>query len=188
MNFQFGKTLRTSKDARVVLADPEQAETCSVRTGGVLRISRRLSAKGGISLLEHLFPVVAVDSQRSNEPVTAPKMKDALQQHLRAAGFVPDHFTVHSFRVGGSLRHILWLEPRVDEIMKIGGWKTHKMTAHYIGQICGSGHEAATTQDVEVAYQAADAALAAAESQALYAACRKPHASKTRKAERSLGG
>ena len=52
--------------------------------------------------------------------------------------------------------------------MEFDGWKTRKIAVHYIGQTCGSGQDAATAQDVEVAYQAADAAPAAAEFQAMY--------------------
>ena len=41
---------------------------------------------------------------------------------------LPAHFTMHSFRVGGSLG------TPVDKIMQLGGrWKTEAMARHYIG-------------------------------------------------------
>ena len=54
--------------------------------------------------------------------ITAPRMTAALQAHLRARRMT-DHFTMHSFRVGGSLSKSL-AGTAVDEIMKIGSWKT----------------------------------------------------------------
>ena len=124
--------------------------------------------------------MVGAEGQQGNETMTAPKMKDALQRHLRAAS-LPDHFTIHSFRVGGSLSQSLAGTP-VDEIMKIGGWKTRKMATHYIGQTCGGGQDATAGQDVEIAYQTADAAPTGAGFQDMYAACRQPRASQKRKA------
>ena len=167
VNFQFGKTLRSSKDARVVLADPQSAETCAVQC-----VSAYLEAalgQGWDLSLGHLFPVVLAEGQRGNEPMTPARMKAAFQRHLRAAG-LPDHFTIHSFRVGGSLSQSLAGTP-VDEIMKIGGWKTRSVAEQYIGQT-RSQDQVVPAQGVEVAYQAADAAPKAADFQARFAACR----------------
>ena len=176
VNFQFGKTLRSSKDARVVLADPGRAETCAVQ--GVSAYLEAALRQGWDLSLGHLFPVVEAEGQRGHEPMTAPRMKTAFQRHLRAAG-LPDHFTIHSFRVGGSLSQSLAGTP-VDEIMKIGGWKTRKVAEHYIGQTrsCAQGAPA----DVEVAYQAADAAPTGVDFQAKFAACRSGRAPNKRKA------
>ena len=43
-----------------------------------------------------------------------------------------DHFTMHSFRVEGSVSKSL-AGTAVDEIMKIGGWKTERTAKYYIG-------------------------------------------------------
>ena len=45
---------------------------------------------------------------------------------MRAAELL-NHFMIHSFRVGGSPGTFL-TEAAVDEIMKIGGWKTESTT------------------------------------------------------------
>ena len=58
-------------------------------------------------------------------------MKAGLQMHLCAAG-LPDHYCMHSFRVGGSLSKSLE-GTEVDEIMKIGGWKTEQVARYYVG-------------------------------------------------------
>ena len=70
----------------------------------------------------HIFPVVTTEGGRGSRPLSAARMAAFLQVHLREAG-LPDHFTMHSFRVGGSLARSL-AGTAVDEIMKIGGWKT----------------------------------------------------------------
>ena len=69
--------------------------------------------------------------------ITAPRMTAALQAHLRAGG-LPDHFTMHSFRVGGSLSKSL-AGTAIDEIMKIGRWKTERVTRYYIGPTASAG-------------------------------------------------
>lgn len=67
----------------------------------------------------------------AEECALAAQMTSALQSHCRAAS-LPDHFTMHSFRVGGCLSKPL-AGMAVDEIMKLGGWKTQTMAEHYIG-------------------------------------------------------
>ena len=102
--------------------------------------------------------MVAADGHRGNEPMTAPTMKDfpttptfgqrayrTISPYIRFGGW--------EARLSQSLAGT-----PVDEIMKIGGWKTRKMATHYIGQTCGGGQDAAAGQDVEIAYQTADAA------------------------------
>ena len=69
--------------------------------------------------------------------ITAPRMTATLQAHLRAGG-LPYHFTMHSFRVGGLLSKSL-AGTAVDEIMKIGGWKTERVERYYIGQTTSAG-------------------------------------------------
>ena len=64
-------------------------------------------------------------------------MTAALQAHLRAGG-LPDHSTIHSFRVGGSLSKSL-AGKTVDEIMEIGGWKIERVTRCYIGPTTSAG-------------------------------------------------
>ena len=44
----------------------------------------------------------------------------------------PDHFTMHSLRVSGSLSKSL-AGTAVDVITKIGGWKTERIARYYIG-------------------------------------------------------
>ena len=66
--------------------------------------------------------MVERNGERGTMAITAPRMTAALQAHLRARRMT-DHFTMHSFRVGGSLSKSL-AGTAVDEIMKIGSWKT----------------------------------------------------------------
>ena len=66
-------------------------------------------------------------------------MTASLQGHLRAAG-LPHHFTMHPFRVGGSLRRSMD-GTLIEEIMKIGGWITYLMARHYIGPTTGASSE-----------------------------------------------
>ena len=78
----------------------------------------------------YLFPMVELNGERETMVATAPCMTAALQAHLRAGGMT-DQFTMHSFRVGGSLSKSL-AGTAVDEIMKIGGWKTERVALYYI--------------------------------------------------------
>ena len=68
---------------------------------------------------------------RGSLPLSAARMTTALKGHLRAAG-LPSHFTMHSFRVGGSLSKSL----AGTCIMKIRGLKTEPVAKHYIGATC----------------------------------------------------
>ena len=83
----------------------------------------------------HVFPVVTAEGGRGSLPLPADRMTTALQGHLRAAG-LPSHFTMHTFRVGGYLSKSL-NGTAVDEIMKIGGWKTESVAKYYIGATSG---------------------------------------------------
>lgn len=79
----------------------------------------------------YLFPVVLADGGRGPAPMTAQHMTAALQGHLRAAA-MPDQFTTHSLGLGGSASKSL-AGTAVDEIMKIGEWKTERIAKYYIG-------------------------------------------------------
>ena len=141
-NFQFGKTLRKSTEAVVVLAEKECPQVCAFRA-----VTEYISAAQSIGwdlTKGHLFPVVLTDGRRGAVALSAPRMTASLQGHLRVAG-LPDHFTMHSFRVGGSLSKSLE-GTAVDEIMKIGGWKTEKMAKYYIGATTSTGVRAQKRQ------------------------------------------
>ena len=79
----------------------------------------------------YLFLMVEQNGERRITALTAARITAALQAHLRARG-VPDHFTMQAFGVGGSLSKSL-SDTAVDEIMKIGGWETERVTRYYIG-------------------------------------------------------
>ena len=57
---------------------------------------------------------------------------------MRAAE-LPNNFMMHSFRVGGSPSKF-WTGAAVDEIMKIGAWKTESIAEFKIG-VTSSGQE-----------------------------------------------
>ena len=69
----------------------------------------------------------------------AQRMTVTLRGHLRIAGLL-DHFTMRSFRVGGSVSKSS-AGTAVGEIMKIGRWKTdnsevlHRVDDEYTGSI-----------------------------------------------------
>ena len=77
--------------------------------------------------LTAVFPVVTAQGGRGSLPLPAARMTTALQGHFRAGG-LSSHFTMHSFRLGGSLSKSL-AGTAVDEIMKIGSWKTESCHA-----------------------------------------------------------
>ena len=103
--------------------------------------SQRLLAIGWDLTADYLFPMVELNGERGITTITAPRMTAALQAHLRA-GEMPDHFTMHCFRVGRSLRKSL-AGTAVDEIMEIGGWKTERVARYYIGATTIASVEAA---------------------------------------------
>ena len=148
-NFQLGKTLRASSEAVVVLADRDCPAICAFRV-----VTAYISAAQRIGWdlsTGHLFPVATAEGGRGHLSLSAARMTANLQSYLRMAD-LPNHFTMHSFRVGGSLSKSL-AGTAVDEIMKIGGWKTKSVARYYIGatssgQVRGSkkkrGHSYAT--------------------------------------------
>lgn len=128
-NFQFGKTLRASTEAVVVLTDKECPSICAYR--GVTEYISAAQGLGWDLRKGRLFPVVTPEGSRGREKLSAPRMTADLQGHLRRAN-LPSHFTMHSFRVGGSLSKSL-AGTAMDEIMQIGGWKTESVAKYYIG-------------------------------------------------------
>ena len=89
-NFQFGKTLRASSEAVVVLADRDCPHKCACRA-----VTAYISAAQRIGWdlpAEHVFPVVAAEGGRGSRPLSAARMTASLQLHLREAG-LPNHFT-----------------------------------------------------------------------------------------------
>ena len=128
-NFHFGKTLRKSVEAVVVLPEADNLKTWAFR-GVTEYISAALASSWDLTT-GYLFPMVELNCERGTMAITAPHMTAALQAHLRE-GRMTDHFTMHSLRVGGSLCKSL-AGTAVDEIMKIGGWKTKRVARYYIG-------------------------------------------------------
>ena len=169
VNFQFGKTTRVSKDAKVVAADPDSEVTCPL-----LAVEAYLDAAAsyGWNLSTgHLFPVVTGEGKRGQTPLLAHQMTAALQQHLRVAG-LPDHYTMHSFRVGGSVNQSLAGTP-IDAIMDMGGWKTRRMAEHYVGATCSGNPGTAGGFPLDEVYGEADAYPLSPGFQEKYAACRQ---------------
>ena len=97
--------------------------------GGTEYISAAKSIGWGLAI--YLSPDVLADGGRESVALSAPRMTAKFQGHLRAAG-MPDHFTMHSFRVRGSVSKSL-AGTAVDETMKIGGWKMERRAKYYIG-------------------------------------------------------
>ena len=154
-NFQFGKTLRKSSEAVVVLADKECPQICAFR--GVTEYISAAHSIGWDLAKGHLFPVVLPDGSRGDVAMSAPRMVTALQGHLRAAE-LPSHFTLHSFRSGGSLSKSLAGTP-MDEIMQIGGWKTEGMARYYVGATTSKRVAGAKRQREQACANASDLPL-----------------------------
>ena len=112
-----------------MLADRECPAVCTLRA--VTAYISAAERMGWNLTAGHLFPVVTAEGGRGSLLLPAARMTTALQGHLRAAG-LPSHFTMHSFRVGGSLSQSLD-GTAVDKIMKIGGWKTESVAKYYTG-------------------------------------------------------
>ena len=123
--------MRKSVQAVMVLADAENPQTCAFR--GVTEYISAALAIGWDLTAGYSFPVAECNGERGSVAITAPRMTAAVQAHLRARG-LSDHFTMHSFKVGGSLSKSL-AGTAVDEVMKIGGWKTERVARYYIHQL-----------------------------------------------------
>ena len=81
---------------------------------------------------------------------------------------LPAHFTMHSFRVGGSLSKSLADMP-VDEILPLGGWRTEVMARHYIWATTSEAVD--VSQTVDQLYDHVDTWSASSDFQERYAAC-----------------
>ena len=111
-----------------MLADRDYPVVCAFRTVTAYISAAQLT--GWDLTAGHLFPVVTAEGGRKSLPSSAARMTTILQEHLRGAG-LPSDLTMHSFRVGGSLSKSL-ARTTVNEIMKIGGWKTESVAQYYI--------------------------------------------------------
>lgn len=87
-------------------------------------------------------------------------MTASLHIHLRAAA-LSDRFTMHYFRVGGSLSKSL-SGTAVDEIIKIGGWKKQQVARYYIGATARAPAGASKRKRVGASKQKRDSACATA--------------------------
>ena len=128
-NLQSDENLRASSEAVVVLADRDCPEICACRAGtahisAAQRVGWDLTAR-------YLLPVVTTEGGRGSRPLSAAQMTASPQGYLWEAG-LPNHSTMHSFRVGGSLARSQ-ARTAVDEIIKIGGSKTESIAKYYIG-------------------------------------------------------
>ena len=126
-NFLFGKTLRASSEAVVVLAT-DDSDTCPVR--GVGEYIGAAQAIGWDLSSGYLFSTPKEDGTRGTSRLIAKDMTTALQAHLQAAD-LPTTFTMHSFRVGGSLSRAMAGEA-IEQIMQVGGWKTEAIARYYV--------------------------------------------------------
>ena len=102
----------------------------------------------------HLFPIVLPDGGRGDVALPSPRMVTALQGYLRTAG-LPRHFTIYSFRSGGSLSKSLAGTP-MDEIMQMGAWKTESTAQYYVGAATSKGVAGAKRQREQACATAPD--------------------------------
>ena len=103
-------------------------ETCPVRV-----VSEYISVAQAIGWdlsSGYLFSTPKQDGARGTSRLVAKDMTRALQSHLQEAG-LSTLFTMHSFRLGGSLSTALAGEA-IEEIMLVGGWKTEAIARYYV--------------------------------------------------------
>ena len=113
-----------------MLADRDCPAICAFRA--VTAYISAAQRTGWDLIIGDLFPAATAEGGRNRLSLSlcAARMTANLQSYLWMAD-LPNHFTMHSFRVGGSLSKSL-AGTAVDEIMKIG-WKTESVAKHYIG-------------------------------------------------------
>ena len=112
----------------MVLADRFCPETCASRAvTAYISVAQRI---GWDLTVGYIFAVVTTEGGRGFRPPSATRMTASLSAHPREAA-LSSYFTMHSFRVGGSLTRSL-AGTAVDGIMKIGGWKTEAIAKYYI--------------------------------------------------------
>ena len=125
-NSQYGNTLRASSEVAVVLTDRDCLQICTCRVVTAC-ISPAQRIGWGLTT-GYRFPVVTTDGGRGSRLLYAGRRKASPQGHLWEAG-LPNHFTRHSFRMGGSPTRSL-AGTAVDDIMKIGGSKTESVAKY----------------------------------------------------------
>eukprot|EP00752_Nemacystus_decipiens_P004288 g3917.t1 len=167
-NSQFGKTLRKSVDSVVVLADRANHRICAFR--GVRAYMSAASSLGWDLEQGHLFPEIGPNGDRLAHPVKPAKMRENLVAHLGRAN-LPKHFSMHSFRVGGSVSESL-AGTAVYEIMKLGGWRSERVAADYIGATTSDATKGKRRQ-FDAAYDAADKLPLSPAFKRAYGACRR---------------
>lgn len=124
----FGKTLRASIEAVVVLAtgDPD---TWVMRW--VNECINAAQAIGWDLSSGYLFSTPKQDDgTRGTSRLVAKDMTGALKSHLQEAS-LSTLFTMHFFRVGGSLSRAMAGEA-IEQIMQVGGWKTEAIARYYV--------------------------------------------------------
>ena len=126
-NVQFDKTLRASSEAVVGLADRDCPAICAFRTvTRCITIAQRI---GWNLTTGHLFPVVTAARGRGRLPLSAARMTANLKG---ICGWQSCRATLRCTPLGGSLSKSL-AGTAVDEITKIGWWKTESVARYYIG-------------------------------------------------------
>jgi len=78
-----------------------------------------------------LFPGVYTDGTKRYEALAPEHMTANLQSYLKAAQ-VDDHYTMHSFRVGGAVTHHMSGTP-FEVLMGYVGWKSEGVVRRYVG-------------------------------------------------------
>ena len=167
-NFQFGKTLRKSVDSVVVLADRDNHRLCAFR--GVRAYLSAATSLGWDLEQGHLFPEIGQDGERLPHPVKPTKMRENLVAHLGHAN-LPTHFSMHSFRVGGSVSESL-AGTAVDEIMKLGGWRSERVATNYIGATSSAAAKG-KRRTLDAVYDTADKLPLSPAFKRAYGACRR---------------
>ena len=98
------------------------------------------------------------------------KMRENLVAHLGHAN-LPTHFSMHSFRVGGSVSESL-AGTAVDEIMKLGGWRSERVATNYIGATTSAAAKG-KRRTLDAVYDTADKLPLSPAFKRAYGACRR---------------
>ena len=108
-----------------------QGITTDLRVQGVTEYIPAAHSIGWDFAKGHLLPLDLGNGSRGPVPMSAKHMTSARHGRLGMTG-LSYHFTMHSFRLGGSVTESLACT-EVDKIIKIGGWNTESIAKHYIG-------------------------------------------------------
>ena len=79
--------------------------------------------------------------------------------------------SMHSFRVGGSVSESL-AGNAVDEIMKLGGWRSERVATNYIGATTSAAAKG-KRRSLDAVYEAADNLPLTPAFKRAYGACRR---------------